>query len=425
LEECPHEDVEFILPSVLLSKKKARSFKPQLQNDNMKATQLDIFSPSSSIDYVKKLISADISALSIDDKIGYINDLREFIHKHSPFKHEPVDFVKWVKNDNVVANDYNPNKVAPPEMELLEVSIMNDGYTQPIVSWSNPDKDGKIEVIDGFHRNRVGKESKLIRERVLGYLPVVDIRTEQSDKNDRIASTIRHNRARGKHQVNAMSEIVIELKNRNWSNARISKQLGMDEEEILRLCQISGLEDLFTDSDFSNAWESSDYIDNYEPISDEIEDDVMDVYRIPLEQDKSRIFHTYDKWECHKAGFYASKKEGMTNEQCESEYHRVLSDLQLFENGLIGVISEWTNSCEHYLTNTAMNRIAWLGQAAVCFLTGVPSRFCSGWSLLNDEEQRSANELALQYLNKWMNSNSRNELSMEEALSVGRQTELY
>ena len=166
----------------------------------------------------KSEITKALEGKNLKETVDYINDIREFIHESSPFKNEPVDFVKWVVNENVVANDYNPNKVAPPEMELLEVSIMNDGYTQPIVSWSNPDKGDKIEVIDGFHRNRVGKESIVVKDRVQGYLPVVDIRTEQSGKNDRIASTIRHNRARGKHQVDAMSEIVIELKNRNWSN---------------------------------------------------------------------------------------------------------------------------------------------------------------------------------------------------------------
>ena len=165
----------------------------------------------------------------------------------------PVYNVKAVPIDKVKSNDYNPNSVAPPEMELLEVSIMNDGYTQPIVGWK---QDDLVEVVDGFHRHRVGKESDVVNQRVQGYLPVVNIRNSQSGKNDRIASTIRHNRARGKHQVNAMSEIVIELKNRNWTNKRIAKQLGMDEEEVLRLCQVSGLEHLFSDNDFSQAWEA-------------------------------------------------------------------------------------------------------------------------------------------------------------------------
>lgn len=188
------------------------------------------------------------------EQIDLINNLREIIHSYSPFKNEPVDFVKWVVNDKVKANDYNPNSVAPPEMQLLEVSIVNDGYTQPIVTWP---KEDNVEVIDGFHRNRIGKESSVVRERVMGYLPIVIIKKEREGKNDRIASTIRHNRARGKHAVSAMSDIVIELKKRNWSEQRISKELGMDEDEILRLCQISGLAEAFENDDFSQAWESA------------------------------------------------------------------------------------------------------------------------------------------------------------------------
>lgn len=188
------------------------------------------------------------------EQVDLVNQLREIIHEHSPFSKEPVDFVKWIVCDNVVANDYNPNSVAPPEMQLLEISIVNDGYTQPIVTWPH---DDKVEVIDGFHRNRVGKESSVVRERIKGYLPTVIIRKEQEGKNDRIASTIRHNRARGKHAVSAMSDIVIELKKRNWSEARIGKELGMDEDEILRLCQISGLAEAFENDDFSKAWEAA------------------------------------------------------------------------------------------------------------------------------------------------------------------------
>ena len=376
-------------------------------------------------DQLKRLYLESIVDLSLSDRIDLINDLREFIHLNSPFANEPVDFVKWIKSDDVVANDYNPNKVAPPEMELLELSIINDGYTQPIVTWNNPEK-GKTEVIDGFHRNRVGKESKIVRQRINGYLPIVDIRKEQSNANDRMASTIRHNRARGKHQINAMSEIVIELKNRNWSNQRISKQLGMDEEEVLRLCQISGLEHLFNDADFSNAWESSDVAESsFEPLNDEVDEMEYAMYRIPNESDEGRIFHTYDKWECHKAGFYATKKDGMTSDECENAYAEFLKDSGRFETALQSVIAEWKHSCEHYLTNRAINRIAWLGQASMCYATGIPSRFCSGFNLLTDEEQSIANELALKYLNIWLSNNGRNEISMKEAISQDRQTELY
>jgi len=373
---------------------------------------------------IKELIKSAMLNKNLSEKVDFINEIREYIHEFSPFKNEPVDFVKWVKNDNVVANDYNPNKVAPPEMELLEVSIINDGYTQPIVTWHNDDKQ-KTEVIDGFHRNRVGKESKIVSQRVKGYLPVVDIRKEQSGKNDRIASTIRHNRARGKHQVNAMSEIVIELKNRNWSNKRISKQLGMDEEEVLRLCQVSGLEHLFNDSDFSNAWESSDVVDeSYEVLDDNVED-VMDLYKIPNESDETRIFHTYDKWECHKAGFYKSTHPTLSHEECKDKYIEVLGDIKEFKKGLEIVINEWKYSCEHYLTNKSMNRIAWLGQASVCALHNVPSRYSNAWFDLPENKQDEANDLALDYLNIWLKRNGLEPVEKDVAIDTNRQTELY
>ena len=161
-------------------------------------------------------------------------------------KEHPVSSVQWVSADVVYANDYNPNKVAPPEMKLLKHSIETNGYTQPIVVWKV--EDG-YEVIDGFHRHKVGKE--------LGYthLPVVVINEKDTGRSDRIAATIRHNRARGKHQINAMSDIVVELSRRNWSDKRIGKELGMDPDEVLRLKQITGLAELFADEEFSEAWE--------------------------------------------------------------------------------------------------------------------------------------------------------------------------
>ena len=197
-------------------------------------------------------IVTSLRYLSLSDKVEAINQIKLLLHEVSPFNSEPVDCVIWVKNDSVYANDYNPNSVAPPEMELLRLSISNDGYTQPIVSMDN--HNGTIEVIDGFHRNRVGKECKEIQNRVHGYLPVVTIRESQNGVNDRVASTIRHNRARGKHKVESMSEIVVDLKKRNWSDEKISKELGMDRDEVLRLCQISGITELFSDKDYSMGW---------------------------------------------------------------------------------------------------------------------------------------------------------------------------
>jgi ParB-like chromosome segregation protein Spo0J len=201
-----------------------------------------------------QLIRPMLTTGTLADRVETLNVLRDMIAKYSPFNAEPVDNVRWVRSDSVIANDYNPNSVAPPEMELLRLSIMADGYTQPIVTM--PNDDGNVEVIDGFHRNRVGKECVDVAERVQGYLPVVYIRDDREDRGDRIAATIRHNRARGKHQVTAMSDIVLELKRRNWSDEKISKQLGMDADEVLRLAQISGLAEAFKDRDFSQAWEA-------------------------------------------------------------------------------------------------------------------------------------------------------------------------
>lgn len=193
-----------------------------------------------------------LSIESIAERTEAINELKRLLKEVSPFSGEPVECVEWVKSDLVIANDYNPNSVAPPEMELLHTSIQEDGYTQPIVVWKH---DGIYEVVDGFHRNRVGKEYADIKERIHGYLPVVVINNDREDKGDRIASTIRHNRARGKHRVEAMSDIVIELKRRNWSDAKIGRELGMDADEVLRLTQITGLAEMFADKDFSQAWE--------------------------------------------------------------------------------------------------------------------------------------------------------------------------
>ncbi len=196
---------------------------------------------------------AGLADAPIDERIEAINAIRKALHEVSPFAGEPVDFVEWVKAEDVRANDYNPNSVAPPEMELLRLSITADGYTQPIVTMP---EDGKRTVIDGFHRHRVGRECQDVRERIHGYLPVVRIKPSQEDKADRMAATIRHNRARGEHRVDSMAEIVIELKRRFWSDEKIAKELGMEADEVLRLTQVTGLAGLFADREFSQAWEA-------------------------------------------------------------------------------------------------------------------------------------------------------------------------
>lgn len=223
------------------------------------------------IEEINAEIKSLLSKLEFDEKVHAINALRKSIHEQSPFNKEPVDYVQWIPSDFIEANDYNPNSVAPPEMELLRLSIMNDGYTQPIVAW---DRQTRYEVIDGFHRNRVGKECDEVSERIHGYLPLTIINSDREDRNDRVASTIRHNRARGKHAVSSMSDIVIDLKRRNWSDKKIGKELGMDPDEVLRLSQITGLSEAFQDEEFSEAWESAD---PFAEESEEIIDDSTDM----------------------------------------------------------------------------------------------------------------------------------------------------
>lgn len=216
--------------------------------------------------YITLLIESVSKIENIDSRIEAINLVKTKLHQISPFRAEPVDCIIWVKNSTVHANDYNPNSVAPPEMRLLEHSIKTDGYTQPIVtaldsSIGKSDTNETREVIDGFHRNRVGKESKEIQKRVHGYLPVVTINTDRLDINDRMAATVRHNRARGKHSVDSMSDMVIALKRRKWSDEKIGNELGMEPDEVLRLAQITGLAEMFSDKDFSEAWEAETFSD--------------------------------------------------------------------------------------------------------------------------------------------------------------------
>ena len=370
-----------------------------------------------------KIIDDALSGLSGDELIEKINELREAIHKHSPFKTEPTDFVRWVKNTSVYANQYNPNSVAPPEMELLRLSIDADGYTQPIVTM--PDGNGGYEVVDGFHRHRVGKEMPSIQKRVHGYLPTVAIRATQTDQSDRMASTIRHNRARGKHSVQAMSDIVIELKKRNWTNEKIAKNLGMDADEVLRLCQISGLAELFADTEFSKSWDVDGEVSalDFAELSDDFDGGDVEV-RTANTNDPNRIFHPYEKWECYAAGFYATGWPGRSKDECEMMYARFLRDDTAFRKALDGVTNEWKHSCEHYLTNSAMNRIAYLGQAAACYAHGLPSVYCGGFQLLTEPEKDIANATALEYLNKWLVANDRPEITMEQA-RPGRQADIY
>ncbi|WP_041951359.1 MULTISPECIES: IbrB-like domain-containing protein [Enterobacteriaceae] len=198
-----------------------------------------------------KPLSEVLNTMTCDEQIEAINSLKIFLHNHGPFSDEPVDCVLWIKAEKVLANDYNPNIIAASEKRLLLTSINKDGYTQPVVVCQ---EKGQYIVVDGFHRTLLGKENKLLNNRLKNHLPVACIRDSQTEKSDRIAATIRHNRARGKHQIMAMSDIVKDLTNLGWKDEQIAKELGMDADEVLRLKQITGLIELFIDSDFSEAW---------------------------------------------------------------------------------------------------------------------------------------------------------------------------
>lgn len=207
-------------------------------------------------------LATKIAALPLAERIDAINRARMVLHEVSPFHGEPVDLVLWVRAESVDKNDYNPNKVAPPEMVLLRNSIEADGYTQPIVTTRRDDSEesaadpiGGSETVDGFHRGRCGKEVPTIRERVHGYLPITRINESRAGRADRIAATIRHNRARGVHGVDSMSEIVRMLYVAGWTDEKIQAELGMELDEVVRLKQITGLAALFADREFSEAWE--------------------------------------------------------------------------------------------------------------------------------------------------------------------------
>jgi ParB-like chromosome segregation protein Spo0J len=186
---------------------------------------------------------------NLDEKVDTINIIRNDLTNMSPFA-EPVDYVRWIPADKVKANEYNPNKVASTEMKLLHTSIKLDGYTQPIVAYKLD--NGEYEVVDGFHRNRIGKEYKDINKRIHGYLPIVVL---DKPLDERIGSTIRHNRARGTHQIRSMSEIVLDLAKAGWSDEEICKKIGMELDEVIKLKQITGLKEAFQNHEFSKSWE--------------------------------------------------------------------------------------------------------------------------------------------------------------------------
>lgn len=185
-----------------------------------------------------------------DVRVQRYNVLVAMAAQHVGFGH-PALSPQLVPIDSVQGNDYNPNKVAPPEMRLLQLSIAKDGLTMPVVVADEPGTDGHV-VVDGFHRTTVVKTVKGVRESLGGYMPVVKL---NKSIEDRITSTVRHNMARGTHQVELSAKLVTALKKHNWTNERIGMELGMDPDEVLRLKQITGLAEAFADKEFSRAWQ--------------------------------------------------------------------------------------------------------------------------------------------------------------------------
>ena len=184
----------------------------------------------------------------LDRRVAVYNRIVALAAAYLDMPH-PVVCPQLVPVDDVRGNDYNPNQVAPPEMRLLKLSIRKDGFTMPVVVA----RDGKEHVVvDGFHRRQVAKMDAQIRKSLGGYLPVV--RLDKSIE-DRITSTVRHNMARGTHQVELTARLVTLLRKHSWTNEKIGKELGMDPDEVLRLKQMQGLAEAFADREFSQAWD--------------------------------------------------------------------------------------------------------------------------------------------------------------------------
>lgn len=199
---------------------------------------------------IKKHLRQQLSGLSPQERIDAINKIKEVLNDCSPLSEQPVDKVIWVNVDDVEANDYNPNSVAGQEMSLLHTSIKHDGYTQPVVTIYDKEKQ-KYIIVDGFHRYFTTKTNEDIRDANFGKLPIVVL---EKNINERMAATVRHNRARGKHSVGGMSSMVFNMLDNGWKDEDICNHLGMQADELLRLKHITGFSKLFADAEYSKAW---------------------------------------------------------------------------------------------------------------------------------------------------------------------------
>lgn len=189
--------------------------------------------------------------LSIDEKVKLYNSLSKQIYGWLGLNHPALN-IQLIHSSNLQGNDYNPNKVAPPEMKLLKLSIKKDGVTMPVVACEQDNKNKPYVVVDGFHRTTVISTDKDINASLHGYVPVSIL---NKSLEDRVTSTVRHNMARGTHQVDLSANLIAMLRKHNWTDERIGIELGMDADEVLRLKQTTGLAELFADKEFSKSWE--------------------------------------------------------------------------------------------------------------------------------------------------------------------------
>jgi len=203
---------------------------------------------------LKQLILEELE--KVNNKVEFINELRSFISEHSPCNIHPVDLVRWVDIDKVQANDYNPNRVAKNEMRLLHTSIKEDGYTQPIVTYEDKET-GNYIIVDGFHRYFVFKAYEDIRQTTGRYIPITVI---NKDITDRMASTVRHNRARGKHSITGMSNLVFRLLDEGATDKEIMDKVGLSIDELVRLKHLTGFSKLFENEEYKRAWETKQMI---------------------------------------------------------------------------------------------------------------------------------------------------------------------
>lgn len=191
-----------------------------------------------------------------DDKDAFLSEVRKVLHELSPYKAQPIDNVKWVPLERVHANDYNPNSVAKNEMKLLHTSISHDKYTQPVVTVYDKENDRYV-IVDGFHRYSTMRLNEDIREMTGGMLPIVVL---DKDINERMAATVRHNRARGKHSITGMASMVFSMLENGMTDEAICAELGLEVDEIIRLKHVTGFSKLFENTEYRKAWESNKQI---------------------------------------------------------------------------------------------------------------------------------------------------------------------